>query len=57
MVDYKGEMTVKKSCKYGEYGSFEPHVLAEKLLCLNVDPKFTLWIVHFLLNRTQSIRF
>ena len=23
MVDYVREMTVKKSCKYGEYGSFE----------------------------------
>ena len=22
-VDYLREMTVKKSCKYGEYGSFE----------------------------------
>ena len=26
MVDYVREMTVKKSCKYGEYGSFE-HLL------------------------------
>ena len=23
IVDYVREMTVKKSCKYGEYGSFE----------------------------------
>ena len=23
MVDYVGKKTVKKSCKYGEYGSFE----------------------------------
>ena len=22
-VDYVGKMSVKKSCKYGEYGSFE----------------------------------
>ena len=26
MVDYARKMTVKKSCKYGEYGSFE-HIL------------------------------
>ena len=26
MVDYEKEMTVKKSCKYGKYGSFE-HLL------------------------------
>ena len=26
MVDYVREMTAKKSCKYGEYGSFE-HLL------------------------------
>ena len=39
------------------FNTIQPHVLAEKLLCLNVDPKFTLWIVHFLLNTTQSVRF
>ena len=27
MVDYVREITVKKSCKYGEYGSFE-HLLS-----------------------------
>ena len=39
---------------------YSPHVLAEKkLLCLNFDPKLTLWIVLFflVLNRTQSVRF
>ena len=39
------------------FNTIKPHILAEKLLCLNADPKFTLWIVHFLLNRTQSVRF
>ena len=39
------------------FNTIQPHLLAEKLLCLNVDPKFTLWIVHFLLNRTHSVRF
>ena len=24
MVDFVREMTLKKSCKYGKYGSFEP---------------------------------
>ena len=24
MIDYVREMTSKRSCKYGEYGSFEP---------------------------------
>ena len=27
MVDYVRELTVKKSCKYGEYGSFEHFTL------------------------------
>ena len=39
------------------FSTIQPDALAEKLPCLNIDPKFTLWIVHFLLNRTQSVRF
>ena len=38
------------------FNTMQPHLLAENLLCLNVDPKCTLWIVHFLLTRTQSVR-
>ena len=33
MVDYVKKMTVKKFCKYGEYGSFE-HLLF--LLCVSL---------------------
>ena len=33
MVDCVREMTVKKSCKYGEYGSFE-HLLFLVVMCL-----------------------
>ena len=32
MVDYVREMTVKKSCKYGEYGSFE-HLIFVFVFC------------------------
>ena len=34
MVDYVREMTVKKSCKYGEYESFEHLLLLLFLLLL-----------------------
>ena len=39
------------------FNTIQPNVLADKLLCQNVDPKLTLWIVHFLPNRIQSVRF
>ena len=39
------------------FSTIQPHLLAEKLLRLNLDPTFTLWIVCFLLNRTQSVCF
>ena len=32
MVDYVGKMTVKKSCRYGKYGSFE-HLLFLGFCC------------------------
>ena len=35
MVDNLKEITVKKSCKYGEYGSFE-HLLFFFTNCLNI---------------------
>ena len=39
------------------FNTIQPHLLAMKLLDLNVCPKLTLWIVNFLRNRTQSVRF
>ena len=34
MTDYVREMTSKKTCKYGEYGSFEPLLY---LFCRLID--------------------
>ena len=40
------------------FNTIQPHlVLALKLLHLDVSPKLILWIVNFLLHRTQSVRF
>ena len=39
------------------FNTIQPHLLPEKLLCLNGNPKVTLWIVRSLLIRSQSIRF
>ena len=39
------------------FNTIQPHLLAEKLSNLNVNPKITLWILNFLLNRTQCVRF
>ena len=36
MVDYVRKMTVNKSCKYGEYGSFK-HLLILFRLVLMID--------------------
>ena len=39
------------------FNTIQPHRLALKLLHLDVSPKLFLWIVNFLLHRTQSVRF
>ena len=39
------------------FNTIQPHLLAHKLLTLNVDPKLILWLVNFLINRTQSVCF
>ena len=39
------------------FNTIQPHLLALKLLHLDVNPKLILWIVNFLLHRTQSVRF
>ena len=39
------------------FNTIQPHLLALKLLHLDVSPKLILWIVNFLLHRTQSVRF
>ena len=37
--------------------TIQPHLLALKLLSLDVNPRLILWIVDFLTNRSQSVRF
>ena len=39
------------------FNTIQPHLLALKLLHFDVSPKLILWIVNFLLHRTQSVRF
>jgi len=39
------------------FNTIQPHLLALKLLKLDVDPKLILWIVDFLVNRSQSVCF
>ena len=39
------------------FNTIQPHLLALKLLHLDVNPKLILWIVNFLLHRSQSVRF
>ena len=39
------------------FNTIQPHPLALKLLHLDVSPKLILWIVNFLLHRTQSAHF
>ena len=39
------------------FNTIQPHLLALKLLHLDVNPKLILWIVNFLLPRTQSVCF
>ena len=37
--------------------TIQPQLMALKLLRLHVNPNLVLWIVSFLVNRTQSVRF
>ena len=39
------------------FNTIQPHLMALKLLALDVTPKLISWIVNFLVNRTQSVRF
>ena len=39
------------------FNTIQPHLMALKLLALNVKPKLILWICSFLLNRSQTVRF
>ena len=39
------------------FNTVQPHLLAVELLHLDVSPKLILWIVNFLLHRSQSVRF
>ena len=43
MVDYRREMTVKKSCKYGKYGSFGR-------LLFSLISYWLVWLVDWLLS-------
>jgi len=37
--------------------TIQPHLMAPKLLALDMNPKLILWIVSFLTTRTQSVHF
>ena len=39
------------------FNTIQPHLMALKLLALDVSPKLIRWITDFLVNRTQSVRF
>ena len=39
------------------FNTIQPHLLALKLLSYDVSPKLILWIMSFLVNRSQSVRF
>jgi hypothetical protein len=39
------------------FNTIQPHLMALKLLSYDVHPKLILWIVSFLVNRSQSVRF
>jgi hypothetical protein len=39
------------------FNTIQPHLMALKLLALNVSPRLILWICSFLVNRSQSVRF
>ena len=37
--------------------TIQPHLMARKLLKFNVNPRLILWIVDFLVNRSQRVRY
>ena len=39
------------------FSTIQPHLMALKLLSCNVNPKLILWIIGFLVKRTQAVRF
>jgi hypothetical protein len=39
------------------FNTIQPHLMALKLLALDVCPRLILWILSFLVNRSQSVRF
>ena len=39
------------------FNTIQPHLMASKLLSLGVSPSLILWIISFLVNRTQYVRF
>ena len=39
------------------FNTTQPHLMARKLLGYDVDHRLTLWIINFLVNRTQCVRF
>jgi len=39
------------------FNTIQPHLLAHKLLSYSVTPRLVLWIVQFLVHRSQSVRF
>jgi len=39
------------------FNTIQPHLMALKLLALNVNPRLVMWVVSFLVKRFQSVRF
>ena len=39
------------------FNTIQPHILANKLIDLQVDPHLILWLVDFLVNRSQRVRY
>ena len=39
------------------FNTIQPHLMAQKLLSLELEPKLILWVVNFLVHRNQAVRF
>ena len=39
------------------FNTIQPHSLVEKMFNLNVRPKLILWLIDFLVNRSQAVRY
>ncbi len=39
------------------FNTIQPHLMAHKLLTFNVNPKLIMWVLSFLVNRSQFVRF